>query len=68
MLATSPNQVGQSRPCFTSGTLFLLFVQQTCQNIPWMIEISSISLVYLHGLAVPLDNRMVHQIWSDKNN
>ena len=22
----------------------------------------------MHGWAIPQDNRMVHQIWSDKNN
>ena len=34
---------GPVRQYSTSGTLFL---QQTCQNIPRMIEISSISLVH----------------------
>ena len=36
-----PNQVNQ----YTSGTLFLKFVQQKCQNIARTIEIS-ISLVH----------------------
>ena len=53
----------------TSGTLFLFFVPQTCQNIARTIEISSISLVHwMHGWAIQQNNRMVHQIWSDKNN
>ena len=39
----------QNKTC-SSSTLFLLFVQQTCQNIARTIEISSISLVHLmHG-------------------
>ena len=42
MLATSPNQVGQPRPYSTSGTLYLLFVQQICQNIATTAEISRI--------------------------
>ena len=34
-----------------------------------MIEISSISLVHrMHGWAIPQGNRMVLQIWSNKNN
>ena len=38
------SKLGQPvRPYSTSGTLFLLFVQQTCQNIA---RISSISLVH----------------------
>ena len=37
---------GPVRPYFTSGTLFLLFLQQTCQNITRTIEISCISLVH----------------------
>ena len=64
MLATRPNQAGQSRLYSTSGTIFLFFVQQTCQNIARTIEISSISLDR-HGWAVPQDNRMVHLIWSN---
>ena len=61
----SLNQVGHPRPNSTSCTLFILFVQQTCQNIARMIEITSISLVYrMHGWAVPQNIRMVHQIWS----
>ena len=47
MLATSQNQVGQSRLYSTAGTL-VLFVQQTCQNIA---RISSISLVHLVGYS-----------------
>ena len=46
MVATSPNQVS---PYSTSGTLFLLFVQQTCQNIARRFEISTISLVIKYG-------------------
>ena len=62
MLAISPNQVS---PYSTSSALILLLILQTCQNIARMIEISSISLVHrMHGWAY----RMVHQIWSDKNN
>ena len=59
------SKLGQAvRPYSTCGTLFLLFVQQTCQHIARM---SSISLVHsLHGWAIPQHNRMVHQIWSDK--
>ena len=69
MLASSPNQVGQSRPYSTSGTLYILLVQQTCQNIARTIEIISILLVHwMRGWAIPQDNRMVHQMWSDKNN
>ena len=50
----------------TSGTLFLLFFQQACQSIT---RISSISLVHwIHEWAIPQDNRIVQQIWSDKNN
>ena len=45
MLGTSPNQ-GTSKTYSTSGTLFLLFVHQTCQNIARMIKISSISVVH----------------------
>ena len=49
-----------------SGTLLLLFFQQTCQNIA---IISSISLVHLmHEWGIPQDNRIVQQIWRDKNN
>ena len=54
------------RPYSTSGTLLLLFVKQTCHNIA---RISSTSLVHwMHGWAIPQDNRMVHEIWSDKTN
>ena len=69
MLATSLNQVGQSRPY---STLFLLF--KTC-NIARRIEIGSILLGLFHmitewcikyGTIVPHDNRMVHKIWNDK--
>ena len=57
------------RPYSTSGTLFLLFVQQISQNIARTFEISSISLVpSMHESAIPEDNRLLHQIWSDKNN
>ena len=50
----SPNQI-----CLysTSGTLFLLFVQQTCQNIARTIKICSISLVHqMNGWAIPQDH------------
>ena len=40
----SPNQFGHPRPNSTSCTLFILFVQQTCQNTARMIAIPSISL------------------------
>ena len=33
MLATSPNQVGLQILYSTSGTLVILFIQQTCLNI-----------------------------------
>ena len=45
-LAGHQSKSGQPGPYSTSGTLFLLFVQQTCQNIARMVEISSISLVH----------------------
>ena len=60
MLARSLESDWPVRPYSTSSTLFLLFVQQTCQNIA---RISSMSI-----LAIPQDNRMVRVIWSDKNN
>ena len=53
------------RPYSTCSTLFLLFVQQTYQNLT---RICSFSLVHrIHGWAVPQDNRMVYQMWSNKN-
>ena len=66
MLATKSKSGQPVRPYSISGTLFILFVQKTHQNIA---RISSISLVHcMHGWAIQQDNRMVHQIWSDKNN
>ena len=46
--------------------IIFLFVQQKCQKI---VRISTISFVHWkHGWAIPQDDRMVHQIWGDKNN
>ena len=44
MLATSANQVSQYG-CIYFQVITSLFVQQACQNIARMIEISSISLL-----------------------
>ena len=56
MLAKSDRPV---TPYSIFGTLFPLFVQQTCQNIA---RISSISLVHcMQGWAIPQDNRIVHK-------
>ena len=65
--ACNKSKSGQPvRPYSTSGTLFLFFVKQTCQK---NARIRSISLVHrMYGWAIPQDNRIVYQIWNDKNN
>ena len=66
MLAISTNQGWPVMLFSTFGTLFLLFVQQKCQNIAKKCSISLI--LRMQGWAIPQINRMVHQIRSDKNN
>ena len=56
-----------SKALFHFLYIISLFVQQTCQNIARIMEISSMSLVHrMHGWAIPQDNRILLQIWSYK--
>ena len=58
MLATSPDQVGQYIIYFVCSTN----MSTNCKNKQY------VTCSLMHGWAIPQDNRIVHQIWSDKNN
>ena len=50
-----------SKAYSTSSTLFLSFVQQTCQNIARITEIISTGISLVHGWAIKQDNRILQQ-------